>query len=131
MSLGMELTPAERRKGRLSAAHLQLALRTLRETGLAVIERALPEDWIAEVRKTCDRDVKVFLKDKTNHKRFLVDAKGHVGMEPKRQSPYMDTLAVANPYATQILDEVMGPDVFCTYYNANITWPGESMKIFV
>ena len=41
----------------------------------------------------------------------------------------MDSLAIANPYATQLLDTVLGADVFCTYYNANITWPGSRVQV--
>ena len=129
MALGLELTPSERRKGKLSDTHLQWALRTLRDTGFAVIERALPADWVAKMRKTCDRDVKRYLKDEANRKQFLVKAKGHIGMPPAQKSPYMDSLAIANPYAMQILDAVMGSDVFCTYYNTNITWPGSSVQV--
>ena len=128
MALSIEPTPSERRKGKLSEAHLQLALRTLRDTGFAVVERALPEDWIAEARDRCNRDVKAYLKDPAAKKKFLVDAKGHVGMPPKRKSPYMDSLAVANPYATPILDASLGAEVFCTYYNTNITWPGSAVQ---
>ncbi|MCC7261587.1 MAG: phytanoyl-CoA dioxygenase family protein [Candidatus Latescibacteria bacterium] len=128
MTLSLEPTPSERRKGKLSAIHLQWALRTLRDTGLVILERALPEDWIAAIRAACDRDVKSYLKDPALRKQFLVDAKGHIGMPPKQQSPYMDALAIANPFATQILDQMMGPEYFCTYYNTNITWPGSAVQ---
>jgi|GEM_PF-2972961 len=40
----MDLTPLERRRQKLSEARLQLALRTLRDTGCVAIARALPAD---------------------------------------------------------------------------------------
>jgi len=125
----MELTPLERRRQKLSDARLQLALRTLRDTGYVAIERALPADWVEKARRTCVRDVKAYLKDPALRQQFLVKAKGHVGMFPRKKSPYMDELAIANPFATQILDEVMGPDGFCTYYNINVTWPGSQVQV--
>ena len=120
----MELSPAERRNGKLSGERLQSALSALHDTGYVVLERALPDDWIKTIRAACDADLHVYLRKRANRKRFLDDNKGHVGMYPARRSPYLDPVAIANPFALQIMEAAMGPNVFCTFYNTNTAWPG-------
>lgn len=124
----MELSPSERRNGKLSGEHLQSALSALHDTGYVALERALPDDWIKKTRAACDADLQVFLRKPANRQRFLVDARGHVGMYPERRSPYLDPVAIANPFALQIMEAAMGPNVFCTFYNTNTAWPGSGVQ---
>ncbi|MBM3265502.1 MAG: phytanoyl-CoA dioxygenase family protein [candidate division Zixibacteria bacterium] len=125
----MELTASERRQGRLTQRHLQGALRRLRDTGYVALERALPDDWITQMRSACDRDLKKYLRIKENRERFLVKNKGHVGMFPSPTLPYMDPMAILNPFALQIFEAAMGHNVFCTFYNTNTAWPGSGVQV--
>jgi ectoine hydroxylase-related dioxygenase (phytanoyl-CoA dioxygenase family) len=124
----MTLSRSELKNNRLSKSSLEQATREFREAGYVVLEGVLPPDWVSTMRGACDRELIRYLKDETRRQRYLVENRGHVGMYPPRIMPFMDPLAIENPFAVQIMKEALGPDFFCTFYNTNTAWPGSTVQ---
>ena len=52
----------------------------------------------------------------------------HTAMFPPVCSPFMDAVAIENPFAVQVTEAAIGPDFFCTFYNTNTQWPHSGMQ---
>tara|TARA_Y100000588_G_scaffold281581_1_gene298646 strand:+ start:382 stop:1176 length:795 start_codon:yes stop_codon:yes gene_type:complete len=124
----MKLSPAECKKETLSKKHLALATETLRTEGYVVLENAVPLSLVEEIRTNCN----TFLQSRvdTNPDLLSPTKPGHgiFGMEPPREMPYMDPLIIANPFALPILQDALGEDFFCAFYNTNTSWPGSGIQ---
>jgi hypothetical protein len=106
----------------MNEENLKLAVRTLKECGFVIIEDVVPLDWIRRTRETCDETLLRYMKTLSPEKRAYYEST-HAAMFPPVCSPFMDAVAIENPFAVQVTEAAIGPDFFCTFYNTNTQWP--------
>ena len=113
----MKISEAEREQGQLTASHLALALRLLRECGYVTLEAVLPNEWVEKMRLAFEEEGRQQFKGEW--------PKGHGGVSVPMRMPFLDPLVIENPFAMQILEGAMGEGVFSSLpYGNNIAWPG-------
>jgi len=124
----MKLAPEEYEKGELSEERLVLAVETLCSEGYVVLENAVPETLVEEIRETLNPILQDHVE--ANPQMLNSDKVGHgiFGLHPPREMPFMDPLIIANPFARSILAQVLGADFFCAFYNTNTSWPGSGIQ---
>ncbi|MEC8892758.1 MAG: hypothetical protein VX901_05480, partial [Candidatus Poribacteria bacterium] len=100
----MKISEKERRKNKLNQDSLVQALRLLRECGYVILEAVLPSNWVEDMFHAYNEEVqRQFVGEKPT---------GHGGISAPLQMPFLDPLAIENPFAMQILKEAMGDDIF-------------------
>jgi ectoine hydroxylase-related dioxygenase (phytanoyl-CoA dioxygenase family) len=123
----MKATEQELKRGKLARKNLSAAADTLRTEGFVVLEGIVPKELLKEVRNAMVSVHQHFFRQyprsplgEHSH------GKGHgiFGVAPPQEMPFMDPLIVANPIALQVVEEVLGSDFFCDFYNTNNSWPG-------
>ncbi len=126
----MQLTPEELTAGKLSVTSLKLALRTLRDAGLVVIEDVFDHGWVTEFRAAYDEELERHLANKGG-----IDAltgktfgKNHIGMHLPMVAPFSDPHVIANPIAVQVMSAALGDDLRCSFYHSNTAYPGSNYQ---
>ncbi len=123
----MKISKAERCSGTLTDSNLKAAVKILRECGFLVMEDAISREWIKATRAACDDELNLYMERVTPEKRALME-RTHVAMFPPVCSPFMDAVAIENPFAVQVSEALIGKDFFCTFYNTNTQWPHSGMQ---
>lgn len=123
----MKISAAELQAGAMNEENLRIAVRTLKECGYVVIEDVLPRDWIDRTRHICDETLQRYMKTLEPEKRQYYE-RIHTAMFPPVCSPFMDAIAIENPFAVQVAEAAIGPDFFCTFYNTNTQWPRSGIQ---
>ena len=100
---------------------LHRAVQDVQEVGFVVLERVLPGAWVAKIRDAFEKEL---LKQ--------VDGKypeSHGGGSPPMEEPFLDPLIIAHPLAVQIMEVIMGKDIFSYLpYGCNTAWPGSPVQ---
>jgi ectoine hydroxylase-related dioxygenase (phytanoyl-CoA dioxygenase family) len=123
----MKISAAELQAGAMNDENLKIAARTLKECGFVVLEDVISPDWVDRTRQVCDETLERYMTTLTPEKRQIMQHT-HVAMFPPRSSPFMDAVAIENPFAVQVTEAVLGPDFFCTFYNTNTQWPHSGIQ---
>tara|TARA_B100000809_G_scaffold5782_1_gene5884 strand:+ start:873 stop:1655 length:783 start_codon:yes stop_codon:yes gene_type:complete len=112
----MKISEKERRNNKLNRDSLVQALRLLRECGYVILEAVLPSNWVEGMCRAYNEEVK---------RQFVGETPtGHGGISAPLRMPFLDPLAIENPFAMQILKEAMGDDIFSYFpYGSNTAWP--------
>ena len=118
----MKISAAELRAQAMSEENLRIAVRTLKECGFVIIEDVVSPDWIDRIRRQCDETLQRYMQTVSSEKRATME-RTHTAMFPPICSPFMDAVAIENPFAVQVTEAAIGPDFFCTFYNTNTQWP--------
>lgn len=117
----MVVSQKEIDQSKLNDDTLRLAVQEVQEVGYVVLERVLPEVWVTRIRDAVER---ALLK--------LVDGKPpqtHGGGSPPMEEPFLDQLIIAHPFAVQIMEAMMGKDIFSYLpYGCNTAWPGSPVQ---
>ena len=124
----MKVSPSEIQQGKLNPENLTEALRTLRDTGYVVLEKILPEDWVATLHEATTEALTAHINAQPDKEAWLEERKSHVGMFAPVTMPFMDPLAIENPLALQVMEGAMGGNLSCSFYNTNNAWPGSGYQ---
>ena len=102
----MKITPKEVDQKKLNDENLAEAVRLVQEAGFVVLDRILSQDWTEMVREAWE---------------------GHItGEKPADllDMPFLDPMAIENPWGLQILEQIIGEDLWCWLpYHTNSTPP--------
>jgi len=122
----LKISPEERERKTLTEETLAVALRTLRECGYVVLEEVLPQGWVAEMRAAFDEEL---TRVTTGNEERVEKAQGHYGITAPMRMPFMDSLAIENPFAHPILQAALGKSLFSPLpYGCNTAWPGSGVQ---
>lgn len=122
----MKISPEEREQQTLTEDNLALALRTLRECGYVVLEGVLPQNWVAEMRDALDQELQ---RSVEGREELVTRARGHYGIATPMRPPFLDPLALQNPFASPILEAALGKGFFSSLpYGCNSAWPGSGVQ---
>jgi Phytanoyl-CoA dioxygenase (PhyH) len=123
----MKISAAELQAGAMNDENLKIAVRTLKECGFVVLEDVLAREWVDRTRQVCDEILGRYMRTLCPEKRQTME-RTHAAMFPPACSPFMDAVAIENPFAVQVTEAAIGPDFFCTFYNTNTQWPHSGMQ---
>jgi len=127
----MNPTPQELKRGKLTKKKLEQAVAKIDQEGYVVLERAVPTALLKEIRDAMDSVHRQHFKahpSATKNANSLGKGRGIFNVRPPKEMPFMDPLVVANPFVVQILEQVLGADIFCASYNTNNSWPGSGVQ---
>jgi ectoine hydroxylase-related dioxygenase (phytanoyl-CoA dioxygenase family) len=122
----MHLTREELQSGALEGAKLAAAVRTLRDSGMVVLEDLLDQELVAELRAAYEDQLERHIAakggmDGMNQRAF---GSNHIGMFLPMVPPFSDVRVIANPIMVQVLEQVIGADFRCSFYHSNTSYPG-------
>ena len=112
-------------------ARAMTAARTLRETGLVVLEDAFTRGYIDGLRRECDVRLERHITergglDALNAKAF---GKNQIGMHlAPLVPPFSDEQVVAHPLAVAVMEEALGAEFACSFYHSNTAYPGSETQ---
>jgi ectoine hydroxylase-related dioxygenase (phytanoyl-CoA dioxygenase family) len=126
----MHVTPEELRAGQLGDANMALAVRTLRDSGMVVLEEVYDPAWVADLRDAYDAQLERHIAakggmDGINQRSF---GHSHIGMFLPMVEPFSNLQVVAHPLVVQLLDTVLGADFRCSFYHSNTSYPGSGVQ---
>jgi ectoine hydroxylase-related dioxygenase (phytanoyl-CoA dioxygenase family) len=126
----MHVTPEELQAGRLADESLTLAVRTLRDTGLVVLDDVYDPAWIAELRAAYDAQLERHIAarggvDGLNKRSF---GHSHIGMFLPMVEPFSNPQVIAHPVVVQVLERVLGAEFRCSFYHSNTSYPGSGTQ---
>ncbi len=122
----MILTEEEQRHVALNDARLAEAVQTLREDGFVVLERALPDARVREMREQVDAFVIENLHDRET---LIPTGTNHYHLVLPMCPPFLDPYAIEHPLALQIVEAVLGPALKSRLpYGGNVAMPGSEMQ---
>ena len=122
----MILTEEEQRCAALEDRRLSEAVQTLREDGFVVLERALPDILVRELREQADAFV---IENLHNRERLIPTGINHYHLVLPIRPPYLDPHVLENPVALQIVESVLGPALKSRLpYGGNVAMPGSEMQ---
>ncbi len=126
----MNVTQNERAAGQLSESRLAQALRTLRETGLIVLESALTRDDVEALRGAYGDRLERHIADRGGLDALNAETfgKNQIGMHLPLIAPFADEAFVAPPLAVQIMEQALGADFVCSFYHSNTAYPGSETQ---
>ncbi len=120
----MHLTQQEKAQGRLSDQNLEHAVQILRDQGFVIIEEALPNAWVSDMRKIFAEHLAAGPEGQAAD---TPDRRGHGGFAPPVALPFIDPLIIENTMVLQILERVLGDLFFGVLpYGCNTSFPGSS-----
>lgn len=123
----MQISGDELRSGVMTDNNLTVAVRTLKECGFVILEDVIPRAWVDRTRQLCDETLRRCMRTLNSEKRRSMEGT-HTAMFPPVCAPFMDAVAIENPFAVQVAEATIGPDFFCTFYNTNTQWPHSGMQ---
>ena len=120
--MNLQPTPAEKAARGLETASLDEAVKAVRRDGFVIIEQAVPPEPLDLLRPRMDEDSRRLVEkhEKEGSKR----PPGHLQQGPPPCAPYVHADIVANPFALQVSQAVLGDGFFCSFYNGNTNAPG-------
>jgi ectoine hydroxylase-related dioxygenase (phytanoyl-CoA dioxygenase family) len=126
----MRLSAEERARGRLSTENLARALRTLRETGMVVVEDMYERSWVAELRAAFDEELERHIAARGGLEGIKATTFGtnHIGMHLPLTPPFAAPRILANPVAVQVMAAALGNDLRCSFYHSNTAYPGSGTQ---
>jgi ectoine hydroxylase-related dioxygenase (phytanoyl-CoA dioxygenase family) len=119
----LKITPKERQQNRLSPTRLADATRQVREAGFVILENALSAAWVEGMRGAFEEELEQAVPDrgKNNGNRG--------GCSAPLRMPFLDPLAVENPFGLPIIEALMGKGIWAFLpYHTNTSWPGANMQ---
>lgn len=121
----VNITTQELKQGRLSPERLAEAVRTFRDTGLLILDNIYAPDFIAKVRAAYDAELESHLAAQGGLKALegKTFGKNHLGFFPPLKPPFSDPALSAQPIAVQVMTELLGSDLQCSFYNTNTAYP--------
>jgi ectoine hydroxylase-related dioxygenase (phytanoyl-CoA dioxygenase family) len=126
----MQISTKEFKAGALAPERLGKALRTFRDVGFVVLENAFDLGFIADVRAAYDVELEKCLAsrggmDGLEGKTF---GRNHLGFFPPLVPPIADARIAAHPIAVQLMKELLGPNLHCSFYHTNTAYPGSGYQ---
>ena len=126
----MKVSTSEKKSGKLGAESLALAVRTFRDAGVVVVEDAIDKGLLKKAQADYDLQLADYLKSKggldaLEGKTF---GKNHIGFFPDMRTIIADETLAANSIAVQVMNELLGANLACSFYHTNTACPGSGIQ---
>jgi hypothetical protein len=119
----LQLTGQERQSQGLTEATLRLAVELVKVDGFVVLERVLPPQLVSTLLSEFLRLFEEY-RTRTDPNRGARRYQMHLPF----QSPFNVESVIANSYALQIVDALLGEDAVCQYFASDTPLPGSDYQ---
>ncbi|KAJ5662325.1 uncharacterized protein N7477_009941 [Penicillium maclennaniae] len=114
----IELTPYELSTKQLNSSHLQKSLEALHHDGIVVLANAINPTHLDKLNaRMVPEATRLYARSET-HRNFGNDT-GNIQQEPVCEAEYIFEDVIANPFATSVIECMLGPDPALRFYSAN------------
>ncbi|KAH8751927.1 hypothetical protein F5883DRAFT_205794 [Diaporthe sp. PMI_573] len=114
----IELTPEELRTKKIGSHNLQAAVEALHQDGLVVLKNAVHVGHLDKLNARMVPEAKDLYSRPSTHRNFG-QATGNIQQEPVLEDGYIFQDIIANPWATDVIQCMLGPRPTLRFYSAN------------
>lgn len=112
------LTPEELRTKKLGSHNLQAAVEALHQDGLVVLKNAVHVDHLDKLNARMVSEANDLYSRPSTHRNFGQNT-GNIQQEPVLEDGYIFQDVIANPWATEVIQCMLGPRPTLRFYSAN------------
>jgi ectoine hydroxylase-related dioxygenase (phytanoyl-CoA dioxygenase family) len=117
----IKLTPEELATKTLSSHNLQASLEALHQDGILALENAVNTTHLDKLNERMIPEAKRLYANTNTHRNFG-HATGNIQQEPVVEKDYIFEDILANPWATSIIEHMIGPNPQLRFYSANVAF---------
>ena len=121
----LDIAPAEAASGQITPAHLQAAVRALREDGIVVLNGIVAPDHIAALREKMWADLPAYLARTDAPFNFNT---GNVQQEPPPFAPYLYKDVLLNDVVIAVTHALLGDGLHNGFYSGNTAVGGSGQR---
>lgn len=121
------LTPTELTSQKISSHNLQSAIEALHRDGLVVLSNAVSTDHLDKLNERMVPESKTLYERSSTHRNFGAKT-GNIQQEPVLEKDYVFQDVVANPFALQVVECMLGPRPSLRFYSANTAFKAENRQ---
>lgn len=114
----IELSPEELRTKKIGSHNLQAAVEALHQDGLVVLKNAVDVDHLDKLNARMVPEAKELCERPSTHRNFG-QTTGNIQQEPVLEDGYIFQDVIANPWATDVIQCMLGPKPTLRFYSAN------------
>lgn len=114
----IELTPEEIRTRKIGSHNLQAAVEALHQDGLVVLKNAVNVDHLDKLNARMVPEAEDLYSRPSTHRNFGQNT-GNIQQEPVLEDGYIFQDVIANPWATDVIQCMLGPRPTLRFYSAN------------
>lgn len=114
----IELTPEEIRTRKIGSHNLQAAVEALHQDGLVVLKNAVNVDHLDKLNARMVPEAEDLYSRPSTHRNFGQNT-GNIQQEPALEDGYIFQDVIANPWATDVIQCMLGPRPTLRFYSAN------------
>ena len=116
---------AERHQGKLSAQQVAKAKQALLDDGFVVLESAIPIGIIETLRERAFADIDALAKRTDGPYNWN---RGNLQQDPAPFPPYLFREVLANEFAIQVTESILGAGMYNGFYSGNTAMPSEERQ---
>ncbi|KAL4982272.1 hypothetical protein BDW68DRAFT_192293 [Aspergillus falconensis] len=121
------LTPTELSSTKISSHNLQSAIEALHRDGLVVLANAVSAAHLDKLNARMVPEAKALYARPSTHRNFGPKT-GNIQQEPVLEEGYIFQDIVANPFAAQVVECMIGPRPALRFYSANTAFQAEDRQ---
>ncbi|GME25134.1 phytanoyl-dioxygenase family protein [Neofusicoccum parvum] len=125
--IAITLTPQELATNQLTTHTIQAGLHALHTDGLVVLTNAIPTHDLTTLSTRMQRDAAILRASPSAHHNFG-QRTGNVQQEPPTGAGWVFSSVVANAFATQLTECLLGPRPALRFYSANTAFRGRARQ---
>ncbi|KAH9996746.1 hypothetical protein F4779DRAFT_185346 [Xylariaceae sp. FL0662B] len=114
----IELTPEELSTKKVGSYNLQAAVEALHRDGIVVLKNAVDTGHLDKLNARMVPEAKELYDRPTTHRNFG-DSTGNIQQEPVLEDGFVFEDVLANPWATEVIQCMLGPRPTLRFYSAN------------
>ncbi|OKL56392.1 hypothetical protein UA08_08331 [Talaromyces atroroseus] len=114
----IHLTPQELNTKQLGSHNLQAAVEALHRDGIVVLNNAVNAAHLDKLNKRMVPEAQALYARETTHRNFG-SSTGNIQQEPVLEQGYIFPDIIANPFAAQAVECMLGPNPALRFYSAN------------
>ena len=123
----IKLTAEELATRSIGSHNLQAALEALHEDGLVVLENAVDPDHLEHLNERMVADAEKLKTRENAHINFSSETR-NFQQEPVPEEGYIFDDVIANPWAAEILEHMLGPNPKVRLYSANTAFKADARQ---
>lgn len=123
----IKLTPEELQSKKMGSHSLQAAVEALHRDGLVVLENAVDVAHLDKLNARMIPEAKELYERPETHRNFGSDT-GNIQQEPVLENGYVFEDIIANPWATEVIQCMLGPRPTLRFYSANTAFKAEGRQ---
>lgn len=124
----MKLTPQELADGKPTPDTLNNAILQVRNNGYVVLERVLPQNFVADLRAAYAPLLEAHVAEVGPGFRDKSNSVNHYNVYLPFAAPFKDERVVASAFALPIIEALVGAECVCHYFASNTAFPGSSYQ---